>query len=216
MQLHDIERWLDTTELRSDNCNTYNAGGNRAIKRRRLNPLSTPPPSHYATVSDDMADYPTRDGSKRPLDDETPQPKRNAQARSYPSLSSASSDHASHQSDRSSSPRKQRRMLQMSPQGLELQNMNDVVDRPQPPALRTLIRDIKAFAYGRGIVERAAQAGLAQVAEYDELFDWALDESGAHLSNHAGLVGRTPGVKEVRFLIDAAFKYDKKLHPECN
>ncbi|OAR02970.1 hypothetical protein LLEC1_07107 [Akanthomyces lecanii] len=216
MQFHDIERWLDITEFRDDSCNNYNVNGRRAIKRQRLNPLSTPPSSHHANGSDDMADASARDGGKRPLDDQTSRPKRHAQAASYPSLSSASSDHSSRHSDRSSSPRKQRRMLQMNPQGLELQNMNDFADRPRPPALRTLLRDIKAFAYGRGVVERAAQAGLAKAAEDDELFDWALEDSGAHLSDHAGLVGRTPGVREVRFLMQAAFECDKKLHPECN
>ncbi len=230
MQLDQIQRWLDATELIDENnddngnnnkkeqlarpLSTANDNSDGAGKRRRLNPI-TPPSSG----PNDMMASPVRSPSKRPLDNETPRPKRVQTDfmvdRSLPSLSSASEQSPS-SSRRTASPQKHLRTLALNPQGLDVRDMYDVKDaKARPQSLRTLLRDIEAFSYSEGIVARDAQEALAKAAEADDRFSWALRAGAAHVSDDEELIGRTPPPSAVRKVMNAAFECNRRGHPEA-
>ncbi|KAM0742682.1 hypothetical protein ACQRIT_002859 [Beauveria bassiana] len=222
MHLGNIQGWLDATDFDNDDDDnnerlaatpvTGNDAHDRAVKRRRLNPIT--PPCSGPNDDGNMAS-PT----KRPSDDETPRAKRVQTGlipeRSYPSLSSASEQSTS--SRRTASPQKHLRALALNPRGLDVRDMYDVKDaKARPQTLRTLLLDIEAFSDGEGIVARDAQEALAKAAVADDRFAWALRAGAAHVSDDKDLLCRTPPPSAVRKVMKAAFQCNRMGHPEAN
>ncbi|TQV94145.1 hypothetical protein IF1G_07024 [Cordyceps javanica] len=232
MQLERIQRWIAATIQADDESLTAKAPAARGVKRRRFDPISTPPLSDtFLDCGDNCMDEtptpageasPSSSSSKRRLDDETPRAKRimtSRSERSYVSLSSASSNRSG-RTGGGSSPRKQLRSLQLNPRGLDVRSLFDAhAALFRPAALQRLLDDVQEIADGRGIVAREVQPSLERAAAWDVRFSWALRHGGVHIVGDDGasdLRGRSPPPAAVRRVLKAALECDDRGHPEAN
>ncbi|KAM3519013.1 hypothetical protein NHJ13051_007803 [Beauveria bassiana] len=234
MQLERIQRWLDKAESSAADSENLvaKAPTARGVKRRRFDPISTPPLSDALLGrGDNPMDgtpacageaSPSSTSSKRQLDDQTPRAKRiqtGRSERSYALLSSTSSNRSS-RTGGGSSPRKQLRSLQLHPRGLDVRSLFDAhATLFRPAALQRLLDDVQEIADGRGIVAREVQPSLERAAAWDTRFSWALRQGGAHMVANDGasdLGGRSPPPAAVRRVIKAALECDDRGHPEAN